>query len=164
MHEYREEFGEGMRDVRNALVKIDPNYGEMQDIGELVRFGTRASSSDQFSEIETAHLESWITRGQHVLQRSYTINESMLPRSHAPCWISRSTLIGTRQQPTSMISTQSLTTRRSSVTLMRVSSRPLPTKLVITNLISSTSVGRLITTSGTTAYSPWIGGTRSSRR
>ncbi|GAB3676811.1 hypothetical protein [Halopiger thermotolerans] len=83
MHEYREEFGEGMRDVRKVLGKIDPNYEERQDIGELVRFSARASSSDQFSEIETAHLESWITRGQHVLQRSYTMNESLALRNYS---------------------------------------------------------------------------------
>jgi len=47
------------------------------------------------------------------------------PKSHAPCWICRSTLTGTKLPPNSMISAQSLTTRRSSVTLIAASSQPL---------------------------------------
>jgi len=54
------------------------------------------------------------------------------PKSHAPCWICRSTLTGTKLPPNSMISAQSLTTRRSSVTLIAASSQPLPTKTVTT--------------------------------
>jgi len=49
-----------------------------------------------------------------------------------PCWICRSTLTGTKLPPNSMISAQSLTTRRSSVTLIAASSQPLPTKTVTT--------------------------------
>jgi len=55
------------------------------------------------------------------------------PKSHAPCWICRSTLTGTKLPPNSMISAQSLTTRRSSVTLIAASSQPLPTKTVTTS-------------------------------
>jgi len=57
------------------------------------------------------------------------------PKSHAPCWICRSTLTGTKLPPNSMISAQSLTTRRSSVTLIAASSQPLPTKTVTTSSI-----------------------------
>jgi len=44
-----------------------------------------------------------------------------------------------------MISAQSLTTRRSSVTLIAASSQPLPTKTVTTSSISSTSAERWVT-------------------
>jgi len=67
------------------------------------------------------------------------------PKSHAPCWICRSTLTGTKLPPNSMISAQSLTTtRRSSVTLIAASSQPLPTKTVTTSSISSTSAERWV--------------------
>jgi len=86
------------------------------------------------------------------------------PKSHAPCWICRSTLTGTKLPPNSMISAQSLTTRRSSVTLIAASSQPLPTKTVTTSSISSTSAERWVTPSGTMASSPWTVGRRSFRR
>jgi len=82
------------------------------------------------------------------------------PKSHAPCWICRSTLTGTKLPPNSMISAQSLTTRRSSVTLITASSQPLPTKTVTTSSISSTSAERWVTPSGTMASSPWTVGRR----
>jgi len=85
------------------------------------------------------------------------------PKSHAPCWICRSTLTGTKLPPNSMISAQSLTTRRSSVTLIAASSQPLPTKTVTTSPISSTSAERWVTPSGTMASSPWTVGRRSFR-
>jgi len=62
------------------------------------------------------------------------------------------------------IGAQSLTTRRSSVTLIAASSQPLPTKTVTTSSISSTSAERWVTPSGTMASSPWTVGRRSFRR
>lgn len=83
MHSYREEFGHAMDDIYKAITQINPDYEEIRKIGELVRFSVRASSSGQFSEIETNHLESWISRGQHVLQRSYTMEESLALRYYS---------------------------------------------------------------------------------
>lgn len=82
MHQYRREFGKAMEDISRTLEKVDPNYEETKSVGELVRFSTRASTSGQFSEIEERQLESWISRGRHLLQRSYTINESLALRNY----------------------------------------------------------------------------------
>ncbi|WP_232700591.1 hypothetical protein [Halobacterium wangiae] len=82
MHDQRKEFGEGMEDARTALGKIDPNYDEKQIIGELVRFCARAKRSQAFSDIEVNHLQTWIDRGKHVLQRSFTINETLALRKY----------------------------------------------------------------------------------
>jgi len=101
--------------------------------------------------------------------RSSPLRPSNARRRHRrrvtlPCWICRSTLTGTKLPPNSMISAQSLTTRRSSVTLIAASSQPLPTKTVTTSSISSTSAERWVTPSGTMASSPWTVGRRSFRR
>jgi len=91
--------------------------------------------------------------------RQATLGEDTAEESRS-CWICRSTLTGTKLPPNSMISAQSLTTRRSSVTLIAASSQPLPTKTVTTSSISSTSAERWVTPSGTMASSPWTVGRR----
>jgi len=76
------------------------------------------------------------------------------PKSHAPLLDLSVNADWDETAAEPMISAQSLTTRRSSVTLIAASSQPLPTKTVTTSSISSTSAERWVTPSGTMASSP----------
>jgi len=122
----------------HKLKQFLPDCVAGTDADAVIPDGTKCHSQDD-------------DRSSHSVQA--TLGEDTAEASHAPCWICRSTLTGTKLPPNSMISAQSLTTRRSSVTLIAASSQPLPTKTVTTSLISSTSAERWVTPSGTMASS-----------
>jgi len=132
----------------HKLKQFLPDCVAGTDADAVIPDGTKCHSQDD-------------DRSSHSVQA--TLGEDTAEESRS-CWICRSTLTGTKLPPNSMISAQSLTTRRSSVTLIAASSQPLPTKTVTTSSISSTSAERWVTPSGTMASSPWTVGRRSFRR
>jgi len=112
-------------------------------INRRAKRNTATSSNSSFQTVSLAQTltPSFLT-GQSATAKTTTARPTPSkqrsaktpPKSHAPCWICRSTLTGTKLPPNSMISAQSLTTRRSSVTLIAAaSSQPLPTKTVTTS-------------------------------
>jgi len=103
----------------HKLKQFLPDCVAGTDADAVIPDGTKCHSQDD-------------DRSSHSVQA--TLGEDTAEESR-PCWICRSTLTGTKLPPNSMISAQSLTTRRSSVTLIAASSQPLPTKTVTTSSI-----------------------------
>jgi len=104
----------------HKLKQFLPDCVAGTDADAVIPDGTKCHSQDD-------------DRSSHSVQA--TLGEDTAEESRSPRWICRSTLTGTKLPPNSMISAQSLTTRRSSVTLIAASSQPLPTKTVTTSSI-----------------------------
>jgi len=119
----------------HKLKQFLPDCVAGTDADAVIPDGTKCHSQDD-------------DRSSHSVQA--TLGEDTAEESRS-LLICRSTLTGTKLPPNSMISAQSLTTRRSSVTLIAASSQPLPTKTVTTKP-RSVHVGR------TLGYTLWDDG------